>query len=76
MDEKVKQIMAVLFEINPDEITFESSSDTIENWDSLRHMNLVTALEEEFDIRLSDENIIEMLNYQLVLEVLKENGVT
>jgi hypothetical protein len=32
-------------------------------------------LEEEFEIRFSDEQIIEMLNFQLVLEVLRENGV-
>ena len=75
MDDKVRQIMALLFEVNAEEINFESSPDTIDNWDSLRHMNLVTALEEEFEIRFSDEQIIEMLNFQLVLEVLRENGV-
>ena len=75
MDDKVRQIMALLFEVNAEEINLESSPDTIDNWDSLRHMNLVTALEEEFEIRFSDEQIIEMLNFQLVLEVLRENGV-
>jgi acyl carrier protein len=76
MEERVKQIIAALFEISADEIFYESSPDTIENWDSIRHMNLVTALEEEFNIRLSDEQIGEMLNFQLVLIVLKENGVS
>jgi acyl carrier protein len=76
MDEKVKQIMATLFEITADQITSESSPDTIENWDSLRHMDLVVLLEEEFNIRFTDEQIGEMLNFQLVLAVLKENRVS
>lgn len=76
MDEKVKQIMAALFEIPADQITPESSPDTIENWDSLNHMNLVTSLEEEFNIRFTDEQIGEMLNFQLVVAVIKENVVS
>lgn len=76
MDEKVKQLMAALFEIPAEQITPESSPDTIENWDSLNHMNLVTSLEEEFNIRFTDEQIGEMLNFQLVLTILKENGVS
>lgn len=64
--------MASVFEISIDDINDDSSPDNIENWDSLRHMNLITVLEEEFDIRLNDEQITEMMNFNLVIYTVNE----
>lgn len=75
MEIKLKEIMSQVFNVPEDTIDSLSSPDTIESWDSLRHMNLVTALEEEFNIRLTYEQISEMLNFSLIIEVLKENGI-
>ena len=64
--------MASVFEVSVEDINEDSSPDTIENWDSLRHMNLITVLEEEFDIRLNDEQITEMMNFNLVIYSINE----
>ena len=72
MEEKIKQIMSDIFFINISDITENSSQDTIENWDSIGNLNLVTALEEEFEINFTDDQIIEMLNFKLVCEITKE----
>ena len=77
MENKVKEIMSSIFDINVSLINENSSPDNIEKWDSLRHMNLVTSLEEEFSVRFSAEQISEMLNFKLVIltlgECLKKN---
>lgn len=75
METKVKEIMSKVFNVPEESINSISSPDTIESWDSLKHMNLVTALEEEYSIRFNYEQISEMLNYGLIIEVLKENGI-
>jgi acyl carrier protein len=72
MKSKIKNIMASVFEVSVDDINDESSPDTIENWDSLRHMNLITVLEEEFDIRFNDEQITEMMNFNLIIYTVNE----
>jgi acyl carrier protein len=72
MLEKIKNIMSAVFEVPVERINEMSSPDTIENWDSLRHINLVTSIEEEFNVRFTDEQIGEMLNLKLVMETLKE----
>jgi acyl carrier protein len=72
MTNKIKNIMASVFEISIDDINDESSPDNIENWDSLRHMNLITVLEEEFDIRLNEEQITEMMNFSLINLIVSE----
>lgn len=71
--QRVRSIMSKLFGVAETEITATSSQDTIEKWDSHGHMNLVVALEEEFGITLADEQILEMLNFPLVCEVVKES---
>ena len=71
LEARIKNVMSAVFEIPTGEIDDQSSPDTIESWDSLKHMNLAVALEEEFEIELTDDEIIEMMNYLLIIEVLK-----
>ena len=68
---RVKNAMSAVFDIPVDQIKDNSSADTIESWDSLKHMNLVVALEEEFEIEFIDDEIIEIMNYPLIITVLK-----
>lgn len=71
-DAKIQQIMADVFNISVDEITEESSQDTVEAWDSLKHLDLVVALEEEFDISIPVEEIGTMVSFKLVSFIVKE----
>tara|TARA_B100002003_G_scaffold220896_1_gene223501 strand:+ start:791 stop:1006 length:216 start_codon:yes stop_codon:yes gene_type:complete len=64
--------MSAVFEISTGEINDESSPDTIESWDSLKHMNMVVALEEEFNVQFTDDNITELINMKLIRVVLLE----
>lgn len=72
MEVKVKEILSRILEIAVEEIDEETSPDTVESWDSLRHMNLVMALEEEFGVQFTDIQIVEMLTYPLIVVTLKE----
>lgn len=74
-EQKLKKVLSRMFNVSPDMITDDASPDTIENWDSLRHMNLVLALEEEFGVELTDDQVVEILSYKLIKIVLKEHGV-
>jgi acyl carrier protein len=49
-----------LFGVPADRITVSSSPETLENWDSVQHLNLVLALEEKFGVQLSPEEIEQM----------------
>ena len=72
IEDRIKNIVSSVFEIPTEEINDESSSDTIESWDSLRHMNMVVALEEEFNVQFTDDNIAELINMKLIKTVLLE----
>ena len=72
IEDRIKNIMSAVFEISTGEINDESSPDTIESWDSLKHMNMVVALEEEFNVQFTDDNITELINMKLIKAVLLE----
>ncbi len=72
MEQRLKEIMANVFSIDILEINSLSSPDSITQWDSIGHLNLITAIEEEFQIYFDEEQIIQMLNFQLVNEITKE----
>ncbi len=67
---RLKTVIAAILEVEPGDITEDSSSDTIEQWDSLRHMNLVLALEDEFGVSIPDEEAADITSYKLIRLVL------
>ena len=73
VEDRIKNVMSLVFDMPPSEISENASADTIELWDSLKHMNMVAALEEEFEVKFSDDEIIEMMNYPLIKQILKDN---
>lgn len=72
MEQKVKKIMASVFNLDENEIGNDASPETIEVWDSLKHMNLILAIEEEFDIQLEDDEIVDMMSYSLIVNILQD----
>lgn len=64
--ERILQVMATVFETDVAALNENSSSDTIEAWDSLKHLTLILALEEEFTISIPDEEVGELVNYKLI----------
>lgn len=58
--EQVRGIASDIFGIPAAKITAESSPETIENWDSMQHLNLVLAVEEKFGVQLAPEDIEQM----------------
>ena len=69
---KIKQIISLVFEVPLESIADDASSDNIENWDSLRHLNLILALEEEFCLVIPDEEVGNLVNYKLIEIILNE----
>ncbi len=63
--------------------TFEISGEQIENaeytvtagWDSVGHMTLVAALEDEFDIMMDTDDIIDFSSFEVGKQILKKYDV-
>lgn len=73
MENKIKEIMATVFDISIDDINKDSSPDSIDVWDSLGHMNLITALEDELEITFDNDEIVEMMNFKLIILIVSDH---
>lgn len=67
MSSKVFEIVARIMGVPVDAVSLESSPETLENWDSLRHMKLILAIEESLGVQFSDEDIVSIKNVQDLL---------
>lgn len=74
MESRIKSVMASVFEVDSSQINSDTSPDTLESWDSLKHMNLILALEEEFGVEFDNDDITNMINFNLILLILKEKA--
>ena len=70
MELKLIEIMAPIFEVEESEIAENASPENIEKWDSLAHMNLVIALEQEFDIQFTEDQIVDSLSFKALVDIL------
>jgi acyl carrier protein len=70
--EQVVQIISDVMGVDADAIEDGSSPDTVEAWDSLKHMNLILAVEDEFGIQFGDDQIVEMVSVRAILEAIRE----
>jgi acyl carrier protein len=67
---RVQGIMADLFSIPVAQVMLETSSDTIKSWDSLQHLNLMLALEQEFGVQFTPEEIQSLTSVQSITRLL------
>ena len=64
--DKLNQILAETFKI-PIERTIENATmDEISTWDSLTHMGLIVAIEDEFGFEMSGDDIAEMITFDAI----------
>lgn len=69
---QIIRVMSTVLEVPVEELNEDSSTDTIENWDSLKHLNLILALEDEFEISIPNEEVGNMVNFKLIELIIDE----
>jgi len=74
--EKYNDIFMKTFAISEERLNEELTVFTLENWDSLAQMNLITALEGTFDIMLEPDEIIELSSYEIGKEILTRYNIS
>lgn len=72
MKDKIINIMAEVFEMPANEFPNEITQENIDNWDSLRHLNLIVELEDTFDKSFEPEEISEMTSIEKIIEMIEK----
>ena len=72
--EKVQKIICEQFDIEPQKITRNTMLETELGADSLDLIDLVMALEDEFDITFSDECVLEIKTVSDLVNYIEKNA--
>ena len=72
IDERIKDVMSGVFGIDADALNEESSQDNVEGWDSIKHLDLIVSLEEEFGVSIPIEEVGNLTNFKYIKLTLEE----
>jgi|TARA_B100001079_G_C16178481_1_gene411765 acyl carrier protein len=73
--EKYKELFKNALNIKDGTVIKELKYNDIEEWDSIGHMSLISALEEEFKISLDTDDIVNFSSFKKGIEILKKYKV-
>jgi acyl carrier protein len=70
------ELIAGTLGVGPAEITEASTADSTRRWDSLRHIMLMTEIETNYGIELSEQEMSETTSVRRIRELLARHGVS
>lgn len=60
IDSRVKEIIADILGVSVDEIDDDTAIGDIAEWDSLHHIQIISAIEKEFDFRFTPDVLMDL----------------
>jgi acyl carrier protein len=72
----LRDLLADILEVSPDEITAESGTETVESWDSFRHLQAILAIEGEYGVQFDPQRIPELTTVGKIQAELAAKGAT
>jgi acyl carrier protein len=75
VEEKLKSVMSSVLELPADQINESTTMESVDTWDSLRHMEIIVAIEETFSIELAADEVVDMTSFVEIRRVLAGKGV-
>jgi acyl carrier protein len=75
MNERIRSILSDVLEMPAHDISEGLSAEQTSNWDSMRQINLMMALEEAFDVSFTSEELGTLTSYRAIADALAQRGV-
>jgi acyl carrier protein len=72
---KLRAIIATVLRMPEEQVTAELSAEGVDTWDSLNHISIIGAVEQEFGITLPTENLGAFMSVAQLKSLLAERGV-
>ena len=65
-------LLANVLGVEIEEISEDTSPDTMSAWDSITHLNLIMAIEETFEVEMSPDEAMDLNSFKLLRMFLEE----
>lgn len=71
--ERLNEVFRDVFDDYSISVNDETTADDIDGWDSLMHITLIEAVEEEFDISFDMKTVVKMKNVGEMVDVIEDS---
>ncbi|WP_295085907.1 acyl carrier protein [Ruminococcus sp.] len=71
---RLNEVFRDVFDDRTIVVNEKTTADDIEDWDSLAHINLVAAVENEFGLRFKMREVSSMKNVGDMISIISERG--
>lgn len=72
MEQKIIEIMARILGVEIDEVELDTAIGDLPGWDSLHHLQIIAEIQDEFDIKYSQEELVELEDVSDLIALTKE----
>ena len=73
--QKYKSLFMKSLSIEPEKFNENLKYNEIDEWDSIGHMSLIAAVEEEYKITFETDDIVDFSSFKKGIELLKKYNV-
>lgn len=70
--ERVNEVFRDVFDDDDITVGEETTANDIEDWDSLEHIHLVAAIEQEFNMKFTMGQVVSMKNVGEMIDIILE----
>ena len=70
--EKLNEVFHDVFDNNDIVVTEQTNANDIEEWDSLIHITLISAVEDDFDVSFDMKTVVSMKNVGDMIDAIEE----
>jgi acyl carrier protein len=74
LESRVRRILSVLLKLDPSAIPETASIGTVPRWDSLKQLEILGAIEQEFSVTIDPEQAIDLTSLQALVAFLAAQG--
>ncbi len=72
--QKLTQVFKDVFDLDEVVLTVNTTADDIEEWDSLEHINLISAVESTFKMKFKMKEVSTMKNLGEMIDIIAERS--
>lgn len=72
MEDKIIELIARVLNVPKDDVTLENEIGELDEWDSLRNVQIIAQLEKEFEVKITPDMIMDLEDVSDIVGLIRE----
>lgn len=72
MEDKIIELIARVLNVPKGEVTLETEIGELDEWDSLRNVQIIAQLEKEFEVKITPDMIMDLEDVSDIVGLIRE----